>query len=41
MVLNFVLEFLWWKFVVFRGSENTNALAQKSGAAQAGQTPKV
>lgn len=29
MVLNFVGEFLWWKFIVFRGSENTNALAKK------------
>lgn len=28
MVLNFVGEFLWWKFVVFRGSENTNDLAK-------------
>ena len=23
MVLNFIGEFLWWKFVVFRGTENT------------------
>ena len=30
MLLNFVGEFLWWKFVVFRGSENTNDLAKKS-----------
>lgn len=29
MALNFVGEFLWWKFIVFRGSENTNALAKK------------
>ena len=29
LLLNFVGEFLWWKFVVFRGSENTNALAVK------------
>ncbi|WP_283241382.1 hypothetical protein [Mobiluncus curtisii] len=29
MLLNFVGEFAWWKFVVFRGSENTNALAIK------------
>ena len=28
MVLNFVGEFLWWKFVVFKGSENTNKLAK-------------
>lgn len=43
MVLNFVLEFLWWKFVVFRGSENTNAIAKKQGLSdeKAGQTPNV
>ena len=29
MLLNFVGEFLWWKFVVFRGTENTNKLAQE------------
>ena len=29
LLLNFVGEFLWWKFVVFRGSENTNSLAVK------------
>lgn len=29
MLLNFVGEFLWWKLVVFRGSENTNKLADK------------
>lgn len=29
LLLNFVGEFTWWKFVVFRGSENTNALAVK------------
>lgn len=29
MVLNLIGEFLWWKFIVFRGSENTNDLAQK------------
>jgi len=34
MLLNFVGEFLWWKFVVFRGTENTNKLAQeKAGKA--------
>ena len=27
MLLNFVGEFLRWKFVVFRGTENTNKLA--------------
>ena len=34
MLLNFVGEFLWWKFVVFRGSENTNALAKKDESAK-------
>ena len=29
MVINFVTEFLFWKFVVYRGSENTNARAMK------------
>lgn len=29
MVINFVLEFLWQQFVVFRGKVDTNALAQK------------
>lgn len=29
MILNFIGEFLWWKFVVFRGTENTNSLARK------------
>lgn len=29
MLLNFIGEFLWWKFVVFYGSENTNSLAKK------------
>lgn len=29
MVINFVTEFLYWKFVVYRGSENTNARAKK------------
>ncbi|MCU9968622.1 GtrA family protein [Mobiluncus mulieris] len=29
MLLNFVLEFVWWKFVVFRGTENTNDLARR------------
>ena len=28
MIINFIGEFLWWKFVVFRGSENTNDLAK-------------
>lgn len=28
MILNFVGEFLWWKFVVFRGSENTKVEAK-------------
>ena len=29
MIINFVLEFLWQKFVVFRGKVDTNDLAQK------------
>lgn len=33
LLLNFVGEFTWWKFVVFRGTENTNELAKR----QAGQ----
>jgi putative flippase GtrA len=30
MLANFVGEFIWWKFVVFRGTENTNDLAKRS-----------
>ena len=33
MVLNGVGEFVWWKFVVFRGSEDTNSLAQHADSA--------
>jgi putative flippase GtrA len=29
MVANFVGEFIWWKFIVFRGTENTNDLARR------------
>lgn len=29
MIVNFVTEFLFWKFVVYKGSENTNARALK------------
>ena len=29
MIINFVLEFLWQKFVVFRGKVDTNDIAQK------------
>lgn len=29
MILNFIGEFAWWKWVVFRGTENTNDLARK------------
>ena len=32
MVLNFVLEFLYDRFYVFRGSIDTNSLAQKHAA---------
>lgn len=35
MILNFVGEFLWWKLVVFRGSENTNKLARAKKQAEA------
>ena len=35
MIINFVLEFLWQKFVVFRGKVDTNALAQKQAQAAA------
>lgn len=34
MILNFVGEFLWWKLVVFRGSENTNKLARAQQVAK-------
>jgi putative flippase GtrA len=30
MLANFVGEFIWWKFIVFRGTENTNDLAKIS-----------
>ena len=30
MIINFVLEFLWQKFVVFRGKVDTNKLAQET-----------
>ena len=33
MIINFVLEFLWQKFVVFRGKVDTNEAAQKEAAA--------
>ena len=32
MIINFVLEFLWQKFVVFRGKIDTNDVAQKENA---------
>ena len=32
MIINFVLEFLWQKFVVFRGKVDTNDLAKKEQA---------
>ena len=35
MIINFVLEFLWQKFVVFRGKVDTNAAAQKEAAEHA------
>ena len=35
MLLNFVTEFLWDKFVVFRGQENTNKLAKRQAEKKA------
>ena len=32
MIINFVLEFLWQKFVVFRGKVDTNDVANKENA---------
>ncbi len=32
MIINFVLEFMWQQFVVFRGKVDTNALARKEAA---------
>lgn len=41
MLLNFVGEFLWWKLVVFRGSENTNKLAHAQQAARTQVRPTL
>ena len=38
MIINFVLEFLWQKFVVFRGKVDTNDLANKQQQANAAST---
>ena len=38
MLINFVLEFLWQKFVVFRGKVDTNDLANKQQQANAAST---
>ena len=38
MIINFVLEFLWQKFVVFRGKVDSNDLAQKNAGAKADET---
>ena len=35
MIINFVLEFLWQQFVVFRGKVDTNELAKKQQAKEA------
>ena len=35
MIINFVLEFLWQQFVVFRGKVDTNDLAKKQQAKEA------
>ena len=40
MLLNFVGEFLWWKLVVFRGSENTNKLAKAQQAKKQAQAKR-
>lgn len=40
MLLNFVGEFLWWKLVVFRGSENTNKLAKVQQAKKQAQVKR-
>lgn len=41
MVINFVTEFLYDKFVVFRGSEDTNDLAKKQAEQQNQQSTAV
>lgn len=41
MLANFVGEFIWWKFVVFRGTENTNQLAKSSAEEAAEADPNV
>lgn len=38
MIINFVLEFLWQQFVVFRGKVDTNSLAQKQKTQQSDET---
>ena len=35
MIINFVLEFLWQKFVVFRGKVDTNDIAKKQSEKEA------
>jgi putative flippase GtrA len=40
MLLNFVGEFLWWKLVVFRGTENTNKLAKAQQAKKRAQADR-
>ena len=41
MIINFVLEFLWQQFVVFRGKVDTNELAKKQQAKQAAATAET
>lgn len=41
MLANFVGEFTWWKFVVFRGTENTNQLAKCSAEEATDGNPNV
>ena len=38
MIINFILEYLWQTFVVFRGAIDTNDVAQKEQAKNAEQT---
>ena len=38
MLINFVLEFLWKKFVVFRGKVDTNDIAHKNDAKSTSET---
>lgn len=41
MIINFVLEFLWQQFVVFRGKVDTNELAKKQQLKEAQQCAEL